>query len=36
MMQPQTYIAKFYSEHDKEGGALLAQNGLYRYADEKT
>ncbi len=35
-MQPQTYIAKFYSEHDKEGGALLAQNGLYRYADEKT
>lgn len=36
MMQPQTYIANFYSEHDKEGGALLAQNGLYRYADEKT
>ena len=36
MMQPQTYIAKFYSEHDKEGGALLAQNGLYRHADEKT
>lgn len=35
-MQPQTYIANFYSEHDKEGGALLAQNGLYRYADEKT
>lgn len=36
MMQPKTYIATFYSEHDKEGGALLAQNGLYRYADEKT
>ena len=35
-MQPKTYIATFYSEHDKEGGALLAQNGLYRYADEKT
>lgn len=36
MMRPKTYIANFYSEHDKEGEALLAQNGLYRYADEKT